>query len=719
MKTKIIFYINDMHCQSCAYNIEKNLNKNDLIYEANVNFANEEAKIIFNSQKINSEDIIDLIKKMGFNAKVKTSIFKNEKIKFPLKLILIWIITIFFIINMASSIFLHKIFLPVYIQFILATIIQFFLGFNFYKGIYYAIKNKMANMDVLIVLGTTTIWTYSTIIFFLNYKDYKNIYFEASVMIIAFISTGKYLEEITKKSSLNSIKLILQLNPKKVEVLKKNKWININYSDICINDIIKSSKGQIICADGEILSGEASIDESYLTGEYNLIYKKTKDLVLAGSLINEGCITYKAKTIGEKTLIWDIAKALDEAQGTKPNITKIADKVSAIFIPIVISIAILTFIITYYITKNLQLSIKHLSSVLIIACPCALGLATPASIMVGLGLATKKGILFKDSKSMEKCAKLDAVVFDKTGTLTEGKPKIIDFWIIDNKYNKKELLKYAACAEINSTHPLAKAIVKEAQLQNIKLIKTKNVKDFIGKGIKAQTIKGDTISIGTPEFCDFKLSNFFKKNLNVINNSNIVCIKLNDNNIGAIILSDDLKKNSKVTIEKLNKLPVEIYIMSGDKKSVVNNIAEELNIPLKNVFSNLSYRDKLKKIETLINQKKNVAMVGDGINDSPALAKATIGFAMQNGTDIANNTANIILMKNSISQIYDAILISKATLKNIKQNLFFAFIYNIFSIPLAAIGLLTPIISGLSMTFSSITVLFNALRLKKFKIRDI
>jgi len=714
---KISIQIGGMTCQSCANRIEKVLNKKPFVQQAGVNFAAEEAQVVFDSTQANETQIIEIIHKTGFSAHIKQANelpIEEKNISIPWRLIILWIINIPFLIGMLGMMSgSHNLMLPPIWQFSLASIVQLWLAIPFYRGAIGSIRGGLANMDVLVSTGTLTIYLYSAFMLFYHTNHaMEHVYFESSVMVIGFVSLGKFLEDRTKKHSLNSLSMLLQLTPKKVTALRNDKWTEIALDQVNIGEIIRANQGERIAADGIIESGNGWCDESHLTGESRPEEKQSGGKVLAGAMVTEGSIIYQANQLGSQTLLGDMMNALSDAQGSKAPIARFADKVASVFVPAVLLISLVTFALTYVLTNDSVSSLIHAVSVLVIACPCALGLATPASIMVGLGKAVNAGVWFKDAAAMEGTAHVDTVVLDKTGTLTKGELEISALWQPQSAvYSEDDLYRFAAAVEQQANHPIAKAIVQAAEQKMLEIPTALFSKMEVGQGIQAELEQVGTIKVGKPDYCGLILP----KNLEDIwQIASIVAVSINDEPIGAFALTDTLKNDSLHAIQRLQQQNIDVVIMSGDQQSVVDYIAKQLGI--KKAFGGLSPRDKAEQIQKLKALDHVVAMVGDGINDAPALAAANVSFAMKSGSDIAEQTASATLMQHSVNQLVDALFIARATLKNIKQNLFFALIYNILGIPLAAFGFLNPVIAGAAMAMSSISVLMNALRLKKVKI---
>lgn len=719
MQQKVRFQIEGMTCQACASRIEKVLNKKDFVESAGVNFASEEAQVTFDDSKTSAADIAKIIEKTGYGAKEKTEDAlpqPEEAAHIGWRLWLLLAINIPFLIGMAGMMIgRHDWMIPPVWQFVLASIVQLWLAIPFYKSAWASIKGGLANMDVLVTIGTVSIYLYSVYMLFFSphaAHGMAHVYFEVGVMVIGFVSLGKFLEHRTKKSSLNSLGLLLKLTPTQVNVQREGEWKQLPIDQVQIGDLIRANHGERIAADGIIESGSGWADESHLTGESNPEEKKAGGKVLAGALMTEGSVVYRATQLGSQTLLGDMMNALSEAQGSKAPIARVADKAAAVFVPTVVGIALLTFIATWLVKGDWTVALMHAVAVLVIACPCALGLATPAAIMVGMGKAVKHGIWFKDAAAMEEAAHVDAVVLDKTGTLTEGKPQVAAVYCVpDSGFDEDALYRIAAAVEQNAAHPLARAIVSAAQARGLDIPTAQDAQTVVGAGITAEVEGVGLVKAGKAEFAELALPKFSD---GVWDIASIVAVSVDNKPIGAFALADALKADTAEAIGRLKKHGIDVYIMSGDNQGTVEYVAKQLGIA--HAFGNMSPRDKAAEVQKLKAAGKTVAMVGDGINDAPALAAANVSFAMKGGADVAEHTASATLMQHSVNQLADALLVSQATLKNIKQNLFFAFFYNILGIPLAALGFLNPVIAGAAMAASSVSVLSNALRLKRVNI---
>jgi len=752
MQQKIRYHIDGMTCQACASRIEKVLNKKPFIAAASVNFASEEAQITYDDSQSDPAALVALIAKTGYSASLPQDSPPADEAAHPgWRLWLLLAINLPFLVGMIGMMTgRHDWMLPPVAQLVLASIVQLWLAVPFYKSAWASIKGGLANMDVLVALGTSAIYLYSLYMMAAPH-GHGHVYFEAGVMVIGFVSLGKYLEHRSKKTSLNSLGLLLQLTPRQVSVQRDGGWQTVPLDHIQIGDLLRANHGERIAADGIVEGGNSWTDESHLTGESRPEAKAPGSRVLAGALVSDGSLIYRAEQLGSQTLLGDMMAALAEAQGSKAPIARIADRAAAIFVPTVVAIAAATFALTWALKGEWTTALMHAVAVLVIACPCALGLATPAAIMVGMGKAVRHGIWYKDAAAMEEAARVDTVVLDKTGTLTEGRPQIAALWLAeeksplpceagegwgggeqtqqtavvtasrmgessaknsaDNSENVNDLYRLAAAVEENATHPLARAIVAAAHARGITIPETSNAKTDSGAGIRADVEGVGTVKVGKPDYCGLTLPDDLG---DVWAIASIVAVAVNDRPLGAFALADALKADSRAAIERLHARGISVCIMSGDNAGTVAWVARQLGIA--DARGNMSPRDKADAIHALKAAGKVVAMVGDGINDAPALAAANVSFAMKDGADVAEHTAAATLMQHSVNQLVDALLVSRATLKNIRQNLFFAFFYNVLGIPLAALGYLSPIIAGAAMALSSISVLGNALRLKRAKI---
>lgn len=714
-----------MHCASCATIITKALSKAEGVKSATVNFSTEKAAIDYEPKLINEQALIAVIKSKGYGgyiAKDTDPQLEEKRRRYDLKQLKSKVILsfIFSLPTLIISMFLMDLPFREYIVWVLATPVQFYIGATFYQGAWAALKNKTSNMDTLIALGTSAAYFYS--VYSVLFIPLGEQYFEAAAVLISLVVLGKYLESVAKGKTSEAIGKLMKMGAKTATVIRNKKELQIPIEEVQVRDIIIVKPGEKIPVDGTIVEGHSAVDESMITGESIPVEKKKNDNVIGSTINKHGSFTFKATKVGAETTLARIIKLIEEAQTKKAPIQRFADNVSAYFVPIVILIALGTFATWYFLAGSaLSFALIAAVSVLVIACPCALGLATPTAIMVGTGKGAKEGILIKGGEALETAHKLRYIVFDKTGTITKGQPEVTD--IITGKISENKFLEIAGSIEKNSEHPLAEAIVNKAKAKNISWKKISQFKAIPGKGVKAK--------IGKQEYYlgNIKLMGDIKANLSAFKSEiplleeqgkTVMILAERKKILGAIAVADEIKEDSPEAIRRLKQLGLKVYMITGDNERTAKAIAKKVGID--NYFAEVLPEHKAGHVKKL-QQGGCVAMVGDGINDAPALAQADIGIAMGSGTDVAMESGSIVLMKNSLLDIPKAIKLSKITMKKIRQNMFWALFYNVLGIPIAAgvlypfTGwLLSPIIAGGAMALSSVSVVGNTLLMRKKRI---
>lgn len=714
--------IEGMTCSACAARVEKALKKVQGIGEVNVNIATNKATVEYLSSDVDVSDMKKAVEKAGYSAKEEEKIDvdkqKKERENEIKKLKTLFIVSTILSLPLLSAMFVDMagfdtILSNGWFQFALATPVQFIIGWRFYKGAYHALKGGGANMDVLVAMGTSAAYFYSI---YMLLADMNHFYFESSAVIITLIVLGKLMEAIAKGKTSEAMKKLMGLQAKTAKVIRDGEEKDIPVEEVEVGEIIIVRPGEKIPVDGQIVEGKSTVDESMLTGESIPVEKAMGEEVIGATINKHGTFKFKATKVGKDTALSQIIKMVEEAQGSKAPVQRLADKVSGIFVPIVVVVAIVTFTIWFLVTGEINPAILAAVSVLVIACPCALGLATPTAIMVGTGKGAENGILIKGGEHLEKAEKIDTIIFDKTGTITKGKPEVTDILTFD--IEKEEVLRISASAEKSSEHPLAEAIVNDAKAKEITLSDVSDFNAIPGHGIYS-TFEGSEIYLGNRRLMkkeNVDISEADSEIERLENEGKTAMILAIDKKLkGIIAVADTIKESSKEAIDELKDMGIEVYMITGDNKRTAQAIAREVDID--HVIAEVLPEDKAANVEKIQAQGKKVAMVGDGINDAPALAQANIGFAIGTGTDVAIEAADITLMRGDLKEIVTAIKLSKKTMKTIKQNLFWAFGYNTLGIPVAALGLLNPMIAGAAMAFSSVSVLTNSLRLKKFNIK--
>ena len=727
-ENKAVLKITGMSCAACASKIEKKLSKLGGISKANVNLTTEKATVDYDPAEIKVSEMIKAVESLGYGAEKAEDITHDREKEQREKEIKKLKITLIFSIILSSPLVLamilsliHVNILPFlhnpYIQLAIATPIQFIIGFRFYKHAFFALRSGSSNMDVLISMGTSAAYFFSLYnVFFEPAKmgGMKDLYFEAAAVIITLILLGKYFEAVAKGKTSEAIKKLMGLQAKTARVIRNGEEQDILIEEVVTGDVVVVRPGEKIPVDGKIIDGNSSIDESMLTGESLPVEKKPGDLCIGATINKFGTFKFEATKIGKDTVLSQIVKMVEDAQGSKAPIQKIADKVAGVFVPVVIGIAVLTFLIWFFTTGDLTKAIVSAVAVLVIACPCALGLATPTAIMVGTGKGAENGILIKGGEHLETAYKLNAVVLDKTGTITKGQPEVTDIIPFGN-LNRSELLKLASIAEKSSEHPLGVAIYENGKKALGAIPDPDEFEAIPGRGIKA-VFGGKLVLMGTRKFMvetDIDIAEINQTLEALEDDGKTAMLMAVDQKMEAVFaVADTLKENSKEAIEDLQKMGIDVYMITGDNIRTAKAIAKQVGIL--NVLAEVLPENKAQEVEKLKKAGKIVAMVGDGINDAPALATADIGMAIGTGTDVAIEAADITLMRGDLRTIPAAIRLSRRTMRKIKQNLFWAFFYNIIGIPFAALGFLNPMIAGGAMAFSSVSVVTNSLSLKRY-----
>jgi Cu+-exporting ATPase len=744
--TKLEMPVTGMTCANCAANIERALNKKTAgVVTAAVNFATERVSVEYIPGVLNADDIVAAIEKAGYGAippeegfdeedaeqKARDVEIKDQTRKFAVGVLFALPL---FVFSMGRDFGLigqwsHAPWVN-WLFWALATPVQFYTGWDYYKGGFKSLRNKSANMDVLVAMGSSVAYFYSLAVMLLPALG-GHVYFETSAVIITLIKLGKMLESRTKGRTGGAIRKLIGLRPKTATILDNDIEKEIPLTRVKVGDTVIVRPGERIPVDGLVLDGQSAVDESMLSGEPLPVDKQPDDTVVGGTINGQGLLRFSATRVGKETALAQIIRLVQEAQGSKAPIQALADKVAAVFVPAIIGIALVVFILWWSISGEFVPAMIRLVAVLVIACPCALGLATPTAIMAGTGKGAEKGILFKSSEALETATKLDTIVLDKTGTITMGKPAVVDIIPLNPRFEtENDLLKLAASVEKGSEHPLGKAIVNEAKTRQIELFELKEFKASGGFGVQAG-VAGNPVMVGKPKWfqetgIDIQAAD---NEIEVLQSQGkTVMVVVRDNALcGLISVSDTLKPESKDAIRQLHDQHLKVVMLTGDNQQAAATIAAQVNID--EILAEVRPEDKSSKVKELQQNGERVGMVGDGINDAPALAQADVGLAIGTGTDVAIETAGVILSSGSLSGVPRAIRLSRATMNTIKQNLFWAFGYNVILIPIAAgilypfeslptmLRQLHPILAALAMAFSSISVVSNSLRLYKTKIK--
>lgn len=721
-----------MTCAACANRIEKGLSKMPGVTSAAVNFAMETARVVYVPGKVSVEQMREKVRKLGYEASVKREddaardrqgdetrrqqrkLLISAVLSFPL----LWSMVSHF--SFTSWIYVPELLMNPWFQLALATPVQWYIGKPFYVGAYKALRSGSANMDVLVSLGTSAAYLYSlilTIDWYVRGGHMPSLYFETSAILITLVILGKLLESRAKGRASQAIRSLMRLQAKTAMIVRDGRELTVPVEEVVVGDTVLVRPGDKVPVDGVVLEGVSTVDESMLTGESLPVEKKAGDAVIGATINNNGMLRIRATKVGQETALAQIIRVVEEAQGSKAPIQRVADVISGIFVPIVVGIAAVVFLAWIWLVTpgNFAEALEKAIAVLVIACPCALGLATPTSIMAGSGRAAELGILFKGGEHLEQMHKIDAVVLDKTGTVTKGKPELTD---VLAQGDETEFLRLVGAAEKSSEHPLAEAIVAGIRERGIELPEVESFEAIPGFGVRA-VVEGKAVVVGTRrlmERCQVDATSAYDAMSRLEEAGKTAMLVAIDNRYaGLVAVADTIKETSKAAVSRLKKMGIEVIMMTGDNERTARAIAAQAGID--HVRAEVSPEGKAEAVKKLQAQGKNVAMVGDGINDAPALATANIGVAIGTGTDVAIEAADVTLMRGDLSSVPDAIVMSRKTMRNIRQNLFWALGYNTLGIPIAAIGLLAPWVAGAAMALSSVSVVLNALRLQRVNIR--
>jgi Cu+-exporting ATPase len=718
MQQNLNLDIKGMTCASCVNRIEKALTKNPGVISASVNLATEKARVEYDPSLLDQKKIQHIISEAGYEAVPILQGAKGNKadeVKKTKRLIILSsILTLPLALPMLFEPFNIHLMLPPWIQLLLATPVQFYVGARFYKSAWGAIKAKSGNMELLVAIGTSAAYGLSLYSLLKN-DSTTHLYFEGSAVIITLVLLGKFFEAKAKRQTTEAIKALQSLQPLSARVLKDGKETELPLEQLELNNIVIVRPGERIPIDGSLIQGSSQVDESLITGESLPVEKNESDNVVGGSINGDGLIHVKVEALGSETVLSRIIRMVEDAQAVKAPIQRLVDKVSAYFVPAVLIIAIITVTATGLLIGNWETAIIHGVAVLVIACPCALGLATPTSIMVGTGVAAKAGILIKDAEALEIAHSVTTIAFDKTGTLTEGKPSVSSLMAFSK--TESEVLRLLASIQNGSEHPLAKAVLAEAKKKNVTYGHALSTKALPGRGLEAE-VDGEKYILGSQRILkelniNSQAADRAAKEREELGETVSFLINSSHEVLALVSFKDTIKDSARETLKKLKELKIKTIMLTGDNPGSAQAVAKELQIDV--FHAQVLPADKANIINDYKKKGEIIAMVGDGINDAPALAAADVGLAMSTGTDVAMHSAGITLMRGDPLLIPDAISISRRTYSKIKQNLFWAFFYNVVGIPLAAFGYLNPVVAGAAMAMSSVSVVTNSLLLKRWK----
>lgn len=707
--------IGGMHCVMCAAAVERALNKLDGVESASVSYASESASVCFDESRVSVRDMEKCVKQAGYRVLEDRALAQKREFRS-----LLWSFVISLVLSLPFFIMMPFMFFwphaPImhllhngWLQFVLATLVQFGIGWRFFVGAWASIRAKSANMDVLVSLGTLSAYGYSLYHLLIGNPVY---YFEASAMVITLVLLGKLFESRAKAHANDAVDSLLQLQPKMATVLRDGQELSLPTGELVPGDVVLVRPGEGVAVDGEIIAGESAVDESMLTGESVPVHKTTGDKVYAGTVNREGAFRFSVTGTGQNTMLSSIVKMVRGAQESKPPIQKLVDKVAAVFVPTILAIAVLTFLITLLAygggEEALNTAVSHGVAVLVIACPCALGLATPTALMVGAGMAAESGILMKDADALQMASKVTRVVLDKTGTITKGSPEVTDLVVLSG--SREEACRLAAAAEQASEHPIGQAVFRYGQQVAGELPPATEFSAQVGRGVEA-VVLGKRVTVG-------KLPDGFPEAqaaMEALEKEGKTVVSLVVDGVPAALFAaaDQVKEDSAHAISRMKEQGIEVIMLTGDNLTTAQAIAAQVGIT--SIQAQVMPWEKQEKVSALKAQGQVVAMVGDGANDAPALAAADVGIGLGTGTDVAAQASSLVVMSGSLEDVAEAIQISKRIMRKIRQNLFWAFLYNSIGVPLAAFGLLSPVLAGAAMAFSSVSVVTNSLLLKLTK----